>query len=134
MKWFCCSGTFVSHRQKHPEKDAGLQKFIEGGENCRRKCLLECLGDPSTLSSPGFEHCDCCSRSALTLPLYTKLAVLGQGVATRKKCKAEVRSVHKSVLREKLIQARKDFLDQRDDFYDWYLSALIVLFISGNID
>ena len=34
--------------RKHPEID-GLRKFIEGGENCRRKSLLEYLGNPSTL-------------------------------------------------------------------------------------
>ena len=79
--------------------------------------MLECLGDPSTLNSPGFECCDCCCKSALTLPLYTKLAVLDQGVATRRKRKVEVRSVDKVDLRAKLIQARQNFIDQRDDFY-----------------
>ena len=49
--------------------------------------------------------------------MYAKLAILDQGVITRKKRKVEVRTVEKSILREKLIKARKDFLDQRDDFY-----------------
>ena len=103
--------------RKHAEKDAGRQRFIEGGENCRRKTLLECLGDPSTINCPEFKCCDCCCRSALTLPSYTKLDVIDQRVVTRKKRKVEVRSVEKTVLRQKLVQARRDFLEQRDDLY-----------------
>ena len=65
----------------------------------------------------GFECCGCCCKSALTLPLYSKVAGLSPGVTTKRKRKVEVRSVDKDVLREKLVQARKKFLDQRDDFY-----------------
>ena len=80
--------------------------------------MLECLGDPPTLNSPGFECCDCCkSALTLTLPLYTKLAILDPGVATRRKRKVEVRSVDKVGLRAKLIQAQQDFINRRDDFY-----------------
>ena len=76
--------------------------------------MLESLGDSSTCRttnvSTDFECCDSCSPSALTLSMYSRLAVLDQGAVTRRKRKRAVRSVDKDTLREKLITAREHFL------------------------
>ena len=41
--------------RKQAKKDQGLNSFITSGENCRRKCLLNCLGDSSTCGTSSFE-------------------------------------------------------------------------------
>ena len=76
--------------------------------------MLDCLGDPRT---PVFKCCDCCSPSALTLPVYKQLAVLDKGVTKRRKRRRAVRRVDKVILKEKLIKARDDPLEQKSDFY-----------------
>ena len=79
--------------------------------------MLDCLGDPRTHRAPAFECCDSCSPSALTLPVYKQLAVLDKGVTMRRKRRRAVRRVDKVILKEKLIKARDDLLEQRSDFY-----------------
>ena len=92
--------------RKHPEKDESHQKFIIGGgvhltvlEIRRHSIAL----DLSVVVVVPNQH-----------SLYAKLAIVDQGAVNRKKCKMEIRTVEK---REKLIEAGKDFLDHRDDFY-----------------
>ena len=79
--------------------------------------MLDCLGDPRTRRAPAFECCDCCSPSALTLPVYKQLAVLDKGVAMRRKRRRAVRRVDKVILKEKLSKARDDLLERISDFY-----------------
>ena len=81
--------------------------------------MLESLGDLTicrTANGSSFECCDRCSPSALTLPPYSRLAILVQGVASSRKRRRAVRTVDRDALRDKLVTTRDNFLAQRSDF------------------